>query len=127
MSLALALPTPPSWRFPLPSPTTASLAPNIPIEAFRIEVENPLTAPSPLHEEVDEIEEDLSPSSSVCSRPSTPQREKREREDVKVENDSEQMWREVERTESRMSIDSKETVRPGYAEIQGEFVASGRA
>jgi len=91
----------PSPRRPLPV-----IRPEVPIYAFRIQVENPITSHD---DEVDEVDGDLSPNSSFCSRPSTPPRE--QEDVVQVQNHAEEMW--LERSESRMLSKSKETVRPG--------------
>nr|ODO00981.1 hypothetical protein L204_01706 [Cryptococcus depauperatus CBS 7855] len=81
-SLQVPLP-PPVWRFPLPSPPVTSLSPDIPLEAFLREVDNPvlpLTAPAVMYRgsDEDQVEYALSPSVSPTvasgSQPSTPPR-----------------------------------------------------
>ena len=112
------------WRFPLPSPPITSLSLHIPSEAFRIEVDNPLTSredsPSPVtpdimapDEDVDEVDAHLSPTSAGDSRPSTPPRHDiKYRMEVKGSHTGEPL----ERTTSRLSVDSKRTVREGEGE-----------
>ena len=112
------------WRFPLPSPPITSLSPHIAFEAFRIEVDNPLTSredsPSPVtpnrmapDEDVEEVEAHLSPASAGDSRPSTPPRHNiKYRIDLKGSH----MREPLERTASRLSVDSKRTVRDGEGE-----------
>lgn len=114
-SLSVPLPAVAKWRFPLPSPPIVTISPEIPTEAFHTEVENPIISRD-AESDVDEIDEDLSPTSSVSSNPSTPPREKEDKSAIEVlsESSSGDVW--LERTESRVSISSKETVRLGYSE-----------
>ncbi|ORY25341.1 hypothetical protein BCR39DRAFT_561103 [Naematelia encephala] len=122
-TLTVPLPSFPPWRFPLPSPPVTCLSPDIPLEAFRRHISNPLsreTSPQP-EEELDEVDQGLSPSptsSDSSDRPSTPDDDDDDEGDdgssdrLRITHSGDDGGRlKLERNDSHLSTDSRETIR----------------
>jgi hypothetical protein len=157
MSLQVPPSSIPSWRFPLPSPPIASLSPDIPNDAFHRLIDNPLSLSSS-HDtsirqsaDVDQIEEDLSPTRSISnssspasSPPCTPPHKLSDKR-IRVQRASTSPSLKVftsptsrgpegygygrdlklVRSVSGMSSDSKRTIRPGHGGWEVEEEGEG--